>query len=75
MFYETKTRTVVKALLWRIIATLITWGTVYYYTKKLSESIQLTIVAAVIGITVYYIYERVWNRIQWGKENNDDFFI
>ena len=68
MFYETKTRTVVKAILWRIIATLITLGTVYYYTRKLSESIELIIVAAIIGITAYYIYERVWNRIQWGKE-------
>ncbi len=59
-----------KAIFWRIIATLITWGTVYYYTRKLSESIELTIVAAIIGITAYYIYERVWNRIQWGKKEN-----
>ena len=71
LFYETKTRTVVKAILWRIVATLITWGTVYYYTRKLSESIELTIVAAVIGIIAYYIYERVWNRIQWGKEEKE----
>ncbi len=68
MFYETKTRTIVKAILWRIIATLITWGTVYYYTRKLTESIELTVVAAILGITAYYIYERVWNKIQWGKE-------
>jgi uncharacterized membrane protein len=67
MFYETKTRTAVKAVVWRIIATLITWGTAYYYTRKLSESIELTIVAALIGIAAYYVYERVWNRIQWGK--------
>lgn len=71
MFYETKTRTIIKAIIWRVIATFITWGTVYYYTRKLSESIELTIVAAVIGITVYYIYERIWNRVQWGKKEND----
>jgi len=68
MFYETKTRTLTKTVLWRIIATLITWGTVYFYTGKLSESIEITLVAAVIGMIVYYIYERVWNKIQWGKK-------
>lgn len=72
MFYETKTRTIVKAIFWRIIATLITWGTVYYYTRELSESIELTIVAALIGIIAYYVYERVWNRIRWGKTESLD---
>ena len=72
MFYETQTRTIIKAILWRIVATLITWGTVYYYTRELAESIELTVVAAVLGITAYYIYERVWNRIQWGKEEKGE---
>ena len=68
MFYETQTRSIVKTVLWRIVATLITWGTIYYYTGKLSESVEITIVAAIIGMTAYYFYERVWNRVQWGKK-------
>ncbi len=68
MFYETKARSVVKTILWRIIATLITWSVIYFYTGKLSESIEITVVAALIGMTIYYIYERVWNKIQWGKK-------
>lgn len=68
MFYETKTRTLTKTVIWRIIATLITWGTVYFYTGKLAESVEITIAAALLGMTAYYIYERVWNKIKWGKE-------
>jgi uncharacterized membrane protein len=68
IFSETKTRTIVKTILWRIIATLITWGTIYAYTGRFGESIKITIVAALIGMTAYYIYERVWNKIQWGKK-------
>jgi len=67
MFYETQTRTLTKTILWRIVATLITLGTIYFYTGELNESIKITIVAALIGMTAYYIYERMWNKIQWGK--------
>jgi uncharacterized membrane protein len=68
MFYETQSRTVIKTILWRIVVTLITWSTIYYYTGQLKESVKITIVAAIIGMTAYYIYERVWNKIQWGKK-------
>lgn len=66
-FQETRTRSVVKTVIWRVVATLITWGTVYAYTGKLSESIEITIVAALIGMTAYYFHERIWNNISWGK--------
>ena len=69
MFYETQTRTITKTILWRIVATLITWETIYFYTGELTESVKITIVAALIGMTAYYIYERIWNKIQWGKGN------
>ena len=68
MFYETQIRSIVKTVAWRVIATLITWGTIYFYTGKLSESVEITIVAAIIGMTAYYVYERVWNKVQWGKK-------
>jgi uncharacterized membrane protein len=66
-FVETKTRSVAKTIIWRVVATLITWGTIYAYTGKLSESIEITIVAALIGMTAYYIHERIWNGVGWGK--------
>ncbi len=68
-YYETKTRSLVKTIIWRIIATLITWGTIYFYIGKLGESIEITLVAALIGMTAYYFHERIWNKIEWGKEN------
>ena len=67
MFYETKTRSFVKTILWRIIATFITWMTIYVFTGNLSESVEITIVAAIFGMTAYYVYERVWNKIIWDK--------
>ena len=66
-YIETKTRSLAKTIIWRIIATLITWVTIYYFSGKLSESIKITSVAALIGMSAYYIHERVWNNIKWGK--------
>ena len=70
-YYETKTRSLLKTIIWRIVATLITWGTIYFYTGKLAESIKITIAAALIGMTAYYFHERIWNNIQWGKKNEN----
>lgn len=67
IFQETKTRTILKTVLWRIIATLITWGSLYYFTGQFFESSKITIVAAAIGMATYYVYERAWNDISWGK--------
>lgn len=66
-YYETKTRSLAKTIIWRVIATLVTWGTIYFYTRQLSESLEITLVAAIISMIVYYFHERIWNFIKWGK--------
>lgn len=67
--FETKKRSVVKTVTWKIIATSITLFTVYFFTGSFLGSVKITIVAAIIGMTSFYIHERVWNRVQWGKIN------
>jgi uncharacterized membrane protein len=69
MFIETKGRSLTKTILWRIIATLITWVIVYLYTGEFFESGKITITAAAVSMIAYYIFERIWNRIDWGKIN------
>ena len=71
-FQETKTRTAVKAVFWRIVATAITWSSFYYFTDSIGESTKITIFAAFWSIVAYYVYERVWNRIRWGKIIDND---
>jgi uncharacterized membrane protein len=58
---ETKTRTLIRAIVWRIIATLITaiW-------TGLSGAIVINIFMTV----AHYIHERAWLRINWGKIHN-----
>ncbi len=64
---ETRARSITKTVMWRVIATVITLGTAYLFTGKISESLEIALVGAVISMTAYYFHERIWNKVRWGK--------
>lgn len=55
---ETHSRTLVKAITWRIIATLIAAWWVGF---------EIAIVMNIVQTVAYYFHERVWVKIRWGK--------
>jgi uncharacterized membrane protein len=56
---ELRKRTFARAIVWRIIATVITalW-------TGLSSAIAINIVLTIL----HYMHERLWLKIDWGKE-------
>lgn len=56
---DTKTRSIVKAVTWRIIATIIAFIFVGFTAAILINMVQTV---------AYYFHERVWTRINWGRE-------
>jgi adenylylsulfate kinase len=64
---ETLSRSLLKTIAWRIIATIITFGVVFVFTGSLGEASTITITAAVFLAVGYYFHERVWDRIHWGR--------
>lgn len=64
---ETKTRSLVRSIVWRICATLITLAVVYAFTGNIGQSSGITLVAAALSMAAYYGHERIWNRIVWGR--------
>lgn len=71
--FETKKRSVLKTITWKIIATSITLFTVYFFTGSFIGSVKITVVAAILGMISFYIHERVWNRVQYGKIGQKEF--
>jgi len=67
---DTHTRTVVKAISWRIIATLTTMTIVFFFTRKIVLSLGVGLVEVITKITFYYLHERTWHKIQWGKNKH-----
>ena len=67
---ENHARTIVKAISWRIIATLTTITIVFLFTRKIILSLGVGLVEIIAKITFYYLHERLWNRISWGKKKH-----
>jgi uncharacterized membrane protein len=64
---ETHRRTVMKTVSWRIVATLTTMVIVYVFTGEFLLSLGIGGVEVVAKILFYYLHERTWNIVSWGK--------
>ena len=73
---ESHNRTIVKTIIWRIIATTVTTLMAYAWFGEWSSSVALGITANAVKTILYYAHERVWNKINFGrKEIKDDYMI
>ena len=68
-------RSIVKALTWRIIAFVVTIIAVYIYSKDLKQSLVIGISANTVKIFLYYIHERIWNRVKFGRLKAPEYQI
>lgn len=64
-------RSIAKTLTWRVIAIFITMVAVYIYNKDVQESIVVSLLANGIKMVLYYMHERAWNNIQFGRQRPD----
>ena len=62
-----KSRSFVKSLTWRFIALLTTFISIYIVTGKFEFALHGTLLTNFINFILYYIHERGWNNIQWGR--------
>lgn len=63
-------RTIAKTVSWRIVASVTTF-VIFYYTT--GEKVTAAIIGASVGLEavakmiIYYIHERLWENVDWGK--------
>lgn len=67
LFRETPTRSVLKALSWRALGTMLTAGLVYATTGRWLLALGIGGVETVLKLAFYFVHERVWNMIETGK--------
>ena len=63
---ETKLRSLLKAISWRLIAFGITSCLVYTFTHKTFLSLSVGFLDSLIKIFAYFIHERLWLKIPFG---------
>ena len=67
MFRETHTRSVAKALSWRLAGSAATMLLVFIFTRRLALSVAVGGVEFVGKIGLFWLHERVWDRLPYGK--------
>ncbi|GKY95583.1 hypothetical protein MPSEU_000519600 [Mayamaea pseudoterrestris] len=68
-------RSLAKALIWRLFAICNTLCLAVFVTKDMNAAAKVASVDALIKTALMFFYERVWARINWGKEFLIDFAI
>lgn len=64
---DTHTRTIAKALSWRVFATLTTSAVAWGITGKIEFAAAIGILDGLLKLGGYYLHERMWNRVRFGK--------
>ena len=68
MFRETHARSAMKAVSWRFMGTLATAALVFIFTRRLVLSLAVGGVEFVSKIGLFWLHERAWDRLRFGKE-------
>ncbi|MCK5220242.1 MAG: DUF2061 domain-containing protein [Candidatus Aminicenantes bacterium] len=64
---ETNTRSIAKAISWRVIATTITFSIAYLLTGEVTTALEIGALDMVFKLISYFFHERIWGRISLGK--------
>jgi uncharacterized membrane protein len=65
--FETHTRAWLKSIVWRLFGIVILGAISWSITHSWKEMSLITIFFHSIRVVLYYLHERIWDRIHWGK--------
>lgn len=68
---ETRTRSIIKSIVWRIICIIVSIIISFLLTNKWDIALAIGTIYNVITMVLYYIHERFWNKINWGIKINN----
>ena len=67
--YISKTRSILKAISWRVIGTLDTMALGWIITGNPVMGLKIGALELVTKFVLYYIHERIWIKSQFGTKN------
>jgi adenylylsulfate kinase len=75
MQYETKKRSVLKALSWRTWATITTAIIVFVFTGEIALAVTVGFLEVFAKMGLYFFHERLWQKIRFGKKEIPSFVL
>ena len=68
-------RSLLKSLSWRLFSFILTILIIYAYTKNIKQSIGVGAGIDIVKMVLYYLHERLWNRVGFGRRRAGDYQI
>ncbi len=72
---ESHYRSVIKALSWRFLATLITVIIALIVTGRFGFAAKIGLADTIIKLAVYYAHERIWDNLKYGRMKPPEYEI
>jgi len=67
---ESKKRTLLKTVSWRVVATLNSW--IILSVVMSGGNLTRAVIMNITGFVVFYFFERIWSKINYGRSVDDD---
>jgi len=75
MQYETKKRSILKAISWRTVATITTAVLVFIFTGQFALALTIGFLEVFAKMGLYFFHERLWQKINFGKKEIPSFVL
>jgi uncharacterized membrane protein len=72
---ETSVRSIVKAVSYRLLGSSVTGLILFVITGKGTVSVLGGVADMVLKIGAYFVHERIWDRIQFGRTKPPEYEI
>lgn len=72
---ETHLRSITKAVSWRIGGTVVTFIIALLVSGKIDIAVKVGLLDTLVKIGAFYLHERAWHRIGFGKLKRPDYEI
>lgn len=67
VIYESRTRSLVKTIIYRIWVVITTYVMLLVTGQTLESALVPTLIINAVWMTSFYLYDRIWARISWGR--------
>lgn len=68
---DLKRRSFIKAVLYKIFSLVVSFAVGYVVLGNLESATLLTLYKHITALVDFYLFERIWNRIKWGRSNEE----
>lgn len=72
---ESNARSIAKAVSYRLLGSISTALLVYVFSGNAKVSIGVGALDAVVKMALYYLHERLWNHISFGRQRPPEYEI